>query len=156
MSEISDFEKQFDKIVNKVNQVLDKSVRGAVLTTYKEVIEGTPVGNPTHWKNPSSAPRNYTGGTLRGNWQTTVSSPASGILNRKQDKESGSATDEAAKITNGYNMNSGSIYLTNNLPYVQAVNEGHFVQPGAELKWVDKAIAKFPTTLEQILKKNLT
>lgn len=38
---------------------------------------GTPVGNPSLWKNPDAAPPGYVGGRARASWQFSQTSPVS-------------------------------------------------------------------------------
>lgn len=58
-------------------------------------------------------------GRLRGNWQTTTGSPASGEVDRVQKEDRGPATSEAES-----NVQADTIdYLTNNLPYAEVWEE---------------------------------
>ena len=74
----------------------------SVIELFASVIRDTPVKD----------------GQLRGNWQTTENSPATGEIDREQkEKDSGPATLEAFANVNG----TGLFYLTNNLPYAERV-----------------------------------
>ena len=59
-----------------VGDRMDKVVRGTLLDLSRRIVLRTPVGNPSLWQGPP--PPGYTGGQARGNWQASISSPASG------------------------------------------------------------------------------
>lgn len=151
MSEFSKFKKEFQAAIDKSLKASEKSIRAAAIQTLSGIIYDTPVGNPTYWKNPP--PKGYSGGSLRGNWQTTLNNPANGIVNTKQTGNSGASSQKLVSSTSGYKT-TDTIYFTNNLPYAVRINEGYSVQPGAEMKFVEKNISKFNRILEQIVRKN--
>ena len=65
-------------------------------------------------------------GRARGNWQTTINTPATGDL-ETVDKSGGSVVNEGlASLTSlrPYQI----VYITNNLPYIQALEEGSSMQ----------------------------
>jgi len=92
---------------------MDEVVRGTLLDLSKRIVLRTPVGNPSLWQGPP--PPGYTGGQARGNWQASISSPASGTTSGT-DK---SGTSTLASIDRDTKMAPGNVwYLTNNLPYI--------------------------------------
>jgi hypothetical protein len=152
--DLKKFNREFDKAVKQSEEATEKSVRAAAIQTFSDIILATPVGNPTYWAEESRpAPPGYTGGSLRGNWQTTLKQPAFSEIDRKQSNSNGGATAETLTGTNGYNLNT-NIYLTNNLPYAERINGGYSVQPGVEIKFVEKNANKFEATLNKIIARN--
>ena len=146
-----------DKHIRELRVAIDltedkaaKAVRAAAIQTFSDIIAATPVGNPTYWK--STAPKGYSGGSLRGNWQTSLNNQPQSTIDREQKGESGSATADVVSKTGTYSL-SDSIYFVNNLPYAELINDGYSVQPGAEIKFVDKNLAKFSKTLDTIAKR---
>lgn len=80
--------------------------RAFTISLFNSVIQDTPVET----------------GRLRGNWQTTEGKPAVGELDRL-DKTGTKARREVEQNVTG---EDGSIYLTNNLPYVERIEfDGH-------------------------------
>lgn len=112
-----------DKVQRNATR-LQRTTAGAIL---QAVVLGTPVGNPTLWQ--SRAPAGYSGGRARANWQVGLGGAVGGVTDAKD--AAGSAT-----ITAGGSRISGStpgqdIHLTNNLPYIVPLNEGHSKQAPA-------------------------
>lgn len=60
-------------------------------------------------------------GRLRGNWQTTTGSPATGVINRI-DKDGRLALAEATQVVSSFV--EGEIWFANNLPYAKVVEFG--------------------------------
>jgi len=70
-------------ILNELNQIISK--KNLVVATiandlYNELVNATPVGNPSIWKNPNSAPKGYSGGYLKGGWELKELSNGSWII----------------------------------------------------------------------------
>lgn len=55
---------ELKQIISKQEQVVAK----IAADLYRELIKVTPVGDPSLWKNPNSAPAGYVGGNLRSSW----------------------------------------------------------------------------------------
>lgn len=95
------FEADLRKFGIKSMDKVDKVRRASVLELFKLVIFATPVDT----------------GRLRGNWQTTINSPAGAALDRT-DPGGGAAMAEAV-------ANLGSltdvVWFTNNLPYAERI-----------------------------------
>ena len=114
------FNKQIKNFNNKTQRAANAVFRGTALSLFGKIVKRTPVGNPSTWK--GKAPKGYTGGRLRANWQVQINTPADGEIDR-QDKNGGST------INNGHaNMARAeigdSIFITNNLPYADAIENG--------------------------------
>jgi hypothetical protein len=100
------------QIVARANGHVDNKIRAATSEVFKNIIMMTPVGNPSQWKNPASAPEGYVGGNARGNWHCTIGSPFVG-----EDR-----TSTVEKIQSTIPRRAGSVvYLTNNVPYIGAL-----------------------------------
>ncbi|ATS92239.1 tail completion or Neck1 protein [Xanthomonas phage Bosa] len=95
------FQQQLKGFGIKTLDKVDKVRRASVLELFKLVIFSTPVDT----------------GRLRGNWQTTINSPAGAAIDRL-DMGGGAAMAEAV-------ANLGSltdvIWFTNNLPYAERI-----------------------------------
>ena len=92
---------------------MDKVVRGTLLDLSRRVVLRTPVGNPSLWQ--GQPPPGYTGGQARGNWQASISSPASGTTTAIDKTGTPTITSIAGETQNA----PGNVwYLTNNLAYI--------------------------------------
>lgn len=112
---------------------LQRTTAGAIL---QAVVLGTPVGNPTLWQNPRARP-GYSGGRARANWNVGLGGPSDKVTDSRDP--SGGST-----ITAGLSRMVGSrpgqaIHLTNNLPYIVPLNNGHSKQ--APAGFVQQAVA---------------
>lgn len=104
------------QIVARANGHVDNKIRAATSEVFKNIIMMTPVGNPSQWQNPASAPAGYVGGNARNNWQCTIGAPFVG--------EDANGSDE--KIQRTIPRRAGSVvYLTNNVQYIQPLEYGH-------------------------------
>lgn len=111
----------------EVNQRLSRIFRGGALSVMARVIEESPVGNRELWAinqgRPSNEllPKNYIGGTFRGNWQASVGTPKTGIISSNDSKQALSVPDPSSQI--GKVSLNDTLHLTNNLPYAQRLVE---------------------------------
>tara|TARA_R110000764_G_scaffold28566_2_gene67279 strand:+ start:1401 stop:1751 length:351 start_codon:yes stop_codon:yes gene_type:complete len=88
--------KNADNIAKRANSTLDEFVRAVKIDLFTGVIEDTRVDT----------------GRMKGNWQTTVGSPATGTV---------SIRSESATVSDMERKSGGAgdtTYLTNNVPYV--------------------------------------
>jgi len=86
------------KFAKLTNSSLDETGRAIALELFGSVIKDTPVDT----------------GRARGNWQTSMDSPATGETDRKGE---GPALAEVGQQTASFGAGK-VIYLTNNLPYI--------------------------------------
>lgn len=100
------FQQQLRGFGIKALDKVDKVRRASILELFRLVIYATPVDT----------------GRLRGNWQTTINSPAS----RELDRESADAAMAEAVANLGSLVDV--VWLTNNLPYAEAIEYGHSKQ----------------------------
>lgn len=92
------FANDFERFAKLTNASLDQTGRAIALELFGSVIKDTPVDT----------------GRARGNWQTTIGSPASGQTDRKGE---GPALAEVSQQAASFGAGK-VIYLTNNLPYI--------------------------------------
>lgn len=91
----------------KANQSADTTVRAVTLSLFKGIINDTPVDT----------------GRARGNWQTTVDSPASG-----QTERVGAGLAIAEVEANTPDGAGQVTYMANDLPYILSLEEGNSKQ----------------------------
>lgn len=116
-SDIQSFAKNAERAALKI-------FRGTALDLFGRIVKRTPVGNPSIWKN-QKRPDGYVGGSLRANWQVGINRQATGTVG--PNKNIGSVISrESSSIKKA--KGGDSIYITNNLPYAQAVEHGHSKQ----------------------------
>jgi len=119
----------------KVIGLLDAVVRRTALAVDRELVLETPVGNPSLWRNPDAAPDGYVGGRARSNWLASVGSART----EAGDQVTRSAGDSVQATLAAFNLND-TIFITNNLPYIKRLNEGHSTQ--APAGFIDAIIAR--------------
>lgn len=96
------FSTDMTKIAARLQSNIEEAARGTIIELFRAVIQDTPVDT----------------GRLAGNWQTTVSTPAAGEVNRNKGAAEAEATLTVKK--------PGVYWLTNNLPYAQRIEfDGH-------------------------------
>ena len=144
--------KDLEKQIKLAEEEANKQARAAMFHVSNNIINRTPVGNDVFWQ--SKAPKGYSGGQLRGNWQTSVGKPITTIVNTKQSGVSGAASSSVTQGVGKFKLGGQSLYLTNNLPYAERINNGWSVQPGVGTKWVEKEVNSFDSILEQLVNKN--
>ena len=96
-----------DNSLDKVTTI----TRAIALEVFRRVILKTPVDT----------------GRARGNWQCTISVPAASVAD-VEDKGGGKAIAQAADEVMGWEPSKVVIFLTNNLPYIQRLDDGYSQQ----------------------------
>lgn len=109
------------EIVGSVENEIDNIVRKTAFSVLSNVVLSTPVGNPTLWKYPESAPPGYVGGHARRNWQVGLRAPKNDEL-PGVDKSGTTAIAKGRSDIDSYRK--GKIYITNNVPYINRLNNG--------------------------------
>lgn len=140
------FSKQIRAFTDKANKNASLVFRLSALNLFSDVIMTSIVGEPGLWK--SKPPKGYTGGRYRMNWQASINSPAVGELDAT-DKTGSKAIAGATGVTSNARIGQ-RIYLVNNLPYAQGIEDGTASMRGtgkvklAALKWnrIVKAVTK--------------
>lgn len=132
--------------VKKAKANMDAVVRKIVLDLGTRVVLRSPVGDPSGWAHP--APKGYTGGRFRANWQYSIVAPETGVLN-VADK---SGQVSIARITSG--MPKGAAgwvhFIVNNLPYAKRLETGWSRQAPAGM--VGLAVKEFQAIVARAAK----
>lgn len=129
------FEKEWEHAKKVVMVASEKVIRGAALDIFSSIIKASPVDT----------------GRFRGNWQTTLSSPAQGELDTT-DKNGQATLSKSEAVIAKYNLRAKSVFLTNNLPYADRLANGWSQQ--APSGWIDSIISKFQSAVEKAAKEN--
>lgn len=110
------------------------------LTALTRFVDRTPVGNPDLWDSLERAdgtrrpaPDGYAGGRARGNWQASINVALVGTVDGVDKSGAKTKTKGFAMIESLLDSQAiGSIiYLSNNLPYIIPLEEGHSSQAPA-------------------------
>jgi hypothetical protein len=130
---VSTFSLQLDAFVKKAKADADTVVRQSTLSVLSSVVKRSPVDT----------------GRFRGNWQTTIDSPASGTVG--QDDKSGSLAIGAGLAALAGVKAGETTWIVNNLPYAQRLENGYSTQAPAGMvkltvnefnKYVAEAVAQ--------------
>lgn len=114
------FTVDLQRFAEKCKDKADAAVGNIVVRIAAEVDRRSPVGDATYWKHP--APKGYTGGHFRANWQLGIGTMPAGVV-LGVDKQ-GAAT-QGRIIAAIPSEASGKVYfLTNNAPYAQRLENG--------------------------------
>lgn len=129
------FSSDLKKFNQKVEDRAEKVFRGTSLALYQGVMKRTPVGDPDNWvawdKRTGTYkpyelvygyPEGYIGGTARGNWQTDINKAPAGVID-DQDKTGAKGRAKAKTETMRAKIGD-SIFIVNNLPYIQRLEDG--------------------------------
>jgi hypothetical protein len=124
---MSTFALQLAEFAKKAAERADQLVGEIVVGVAARIDARSPVGDAKYWKSPP--PPGYVGGRFRGNWQLGIGSIPAGALARIDHDGTvalpaiiaGVPDDAAGKV----------YYIANNLPYAQAIEDGHSRQAPA-------------------------
>lgn len=117
---------------------------------------GDPVGPPP-WKNPP--PPGYVGGHFRANWQiginTIPSGEVAGVDTSPKNGKTGGATTAKIQAAIPEQAAGKVYYIVNNLPYAQALEDGHSPQakPG---QMVGLTVTEFQAMVADALARERT
>lgn len=114
---------EFSSVIKRfAAQTKDKEtlvIRKIAIECFKRIILGTPVDE----------------GLARGNWQASTGSPVSGIINRLDPTGAIAIAAMVSEVAGWTPKDDLPAFITNNLPYIQRLNEGwskqapaHFVE----------------------------
>ena len=137
------FTDDIDRFRSKVRNNSTLVIRKIAIEMLRRVVMRTPVGNPALWQ--SSGPAGYVGGTARGNWMLTTTSPATGTEGAP-DASGSRALTRALPALQGW-VGQGSIFIVNNLPYITRLESGWSSQ--APHGMVAVTVAEFQGIVEQ-------
>jgi hypothetical protein len=136
-----------ERIAEKSEKKVEKATEDFVFTTFKEVIDGTPVGKPELWQTPP--PPNYVPGKLKSNWFPSIGSPSG------ETTESTSGSEDRLGSLRG-RVAGQKAYLTNNQPYAYPIEIGakQTYTPNAQ-GWVTRIADSSKARINKIAKKYL-
>lgn len=122
--------------VRKAKGNVGKVKRGAALRLFSSVVLKTPVDT----------------GRARGNWQPSVGTAQSGT-SENADKSGAGVIAEIQNAAEKWarSEQDEAIYLVNNLPYIQALEEGHSTQ--APHGMVRTTLLEFPGAVEDAVRE---
>lgn len=118
---MTSFVADLSKFAAKAKDNMDIVVRKVVLDVGTSVVQKSPVGDGTYWKNPP--PPGYVGGRFRGNWQYAFGQ----IPNSEKDTIDPTGAMSISRISRGVASQAnvaGIHYVANNLPYAKRLEEG--------------------------------
>lgn len=124
MAGLSQFSSRMARIAARVPEQADKAVRKAALACDQAIVMATPVDT----------------GRARSNWIASLDVAAGDEIEAYSPGEEGStsgpnaqaALDQAQGVIAGYDGDrNASIHITNNLPYIGPLNDGHSAQAPA-------------------------
>lgn len=126
--------------IRAVNLALLDDLGATAFAILRNLITGSPVGNPSLWQNPASAPDGYVGGHFRRNWIVSIGgfnqTEIEGVDNvGAASLAAGKATIEAWEKTGRIASN---LVIQNNVPYSNRLAQGWSRQ--APAGWVDEQI----------------
>jgi hypothetical protein len=108
----------------------------------RNLVSGSPVGDPENWQNPDAAPPGYVGGHFRRNWLVSI-----GGFNpteiEGEDPAGASTLAEGRREINKFQIRGklgagARLVIQNNVPYANRIANGWSEQ--AEAGWIDEAI----------------
>lgn len=125
-----------EEVVPEKHLLLQKKI---ALDLLSRIIDKNPVGNPDNWKGypPRTPPPGYVGGRSRSNWQiATTGSRSSSVVGIDPSGATAEASGVAA-ITGAKPY--GTIWIFNNVRYIQRLEEGWSKQAPAGMVAVSLA-----------------
>ena len=117
------FAADIEKFALNASIKTDELVRKLCTMITADLVRATPVGDPKLWKH--KAPKGYVGGLARSSWFFGITP------NREQGTipdASGSPSTERSLEFSANLKAGGTFYISNNLPYIEALEYGHSTQ----------------------------
>lgn len=119
------------QFADKTGRIMQVVPRKIALELFRRVVMRTPVDT----------------GRARGNWQSGTGTPPGGVL-EATDKTGGTTIAEIAAEVESWDVEHVAIFLSNNLPYIGALEDGHSDQSPAGM--VKISLAEFPGVVEEM------
>lgn len=119
MRDLSDFAAKLKGISDALPENVNKLMKDVAMAVATEVVAGTPADT----------------GRAKENWQTSLNTPASGVLHPEPQRPESPAAGVARSLAETRDVLSeyktgDTVYIQNNLPYIGALNRGHSKQAG--------------------------
>lgn len=133
MASLREFSQRIKVIAATVEKGGPKVARQTAALILQTAVMATPVGNVTLWTAQARrrARPGYVGGRARANWTVSIGAP---ILSTTDETDASGGTT----VARGNNVLSAlpvkgdvEIHITNNLPYIVPLNQGHSHQAPA-------------------------
>ena len=116
--------KDLKNIIIKNKNLTGRQLRAGMFDAANTVILGSPVGNPSTWKNPDSAPVGYVGGAYRSNHRISINKITS--FEKDITSEGGVLMELQADIAK-FKIGE-TLFMNNPLPYAVPIEYGHSSQ----------------------------
>lgn len=116
---------------------LDGIQRKACTQLFSDIIQSSPIADPTLWKTPQR--KSSSAGKFRANWQVSLDSPTSNVINSSNH----SAAIPAMITQLGKSTRHNTIYFQNNVPYAQRLEAGHSSQTAGANNIVGKNVLRW-------------
>lgn len=125
MAGLDDFAKRMDRIAVRVEGNVEQAVKDCARAVARSVISNTPVDT----------------GRARSNWTAEMDQAFAGLFPARMPGEKGStgeanavaAIDAAEQVIETFDIQKNTeIHISNSLPYIGALNDGHSVQAPAD------------------------
>lgn len=118
--------KDLENIIVNNKNLTERQLRAGMFDAANTIILGSPVGNPTLWKNPEGAPAGYVGGSYRSNHRISI--------NRINPFEKNLTSESAVLMELQSDMAKFKIgetlFMTNPLPYATRIEYNWSAQAG--------------------------
>ena len=116
--------KQIDKLARELEDQLSDVAKGLTLSVTANLVETTPVDT----------------GFARANWVPNIGQPAAGPVGSPSRVDSSAQTSGLTTVASTYDITQGPVYVTNNVRYIERLNDGSSQQ--APAGFVQLAIAR--------------
>ena len=139
MAGLNDFAKRVSRIAVEVEGNVERAMKDCATAVARSVVEGTPVDT----------------GKARSNWLAGIDTPviaeieahAPGMGGSTGDTNAEAAIGLASAVIETFDIEKNrSIHVTNNLPYIQPLNDGHSAQ--APANFVEMAVMEGLATVK--------
>ncbi len=131
---MSKVDRDFKRALVKLEKTSEKIIRATSLQLFSAIVDDTPVDT----------------GRLRGNWQATLGAPSQ--ITVSTDDKTGNPTKSKIGFTVSKLEMNKSVFLTNNLPYAEVIENGNARVRGNFM--VKRAVASFESELKKQAMKN--
>lgn len=118
----------------RTREGLERTRRIVILKLFSAVIKDTPVLS----------------GRLRGNWQTTINSPATGVIGIRDEVAAVAEVQHMAAQSNG----SDVVILRNNLPYAYRIEFDGWSSVKAPQGMMRRNVARFQRLLSEAVRES--
>lgn len=101
--------READRVIREFNRKLQNEVKIIALDINEGLIDETPVD--TGW--------------ARANWVPSIGTPFEGPVGDRDSFDTGEQEMGMAEVASQYQLSDGPVFITNNVPYIESLNQGH-------------------------------